>query len=369
MNESSTDLIRAVAAYGLACTATELPIEPLPPDTWRRLLELVASQRLAGFLAAAVVEGALAVTEDQQEQALESHVAAMCSALKLEALLLDTVALLTDAGLDHRVLKGSAVAHLDYADPALRSFGDIDLMVESDAFDEAVRVLCAQGHRRRFPQPRPGFDRRFSKGTSFTTVDGFEIDLHRTFLMGPFGLQVNLPDIWSEHTEFVLAGRSLRALAPHQRFLHACLHAALGDSPPRLSALRDVGEMVVHGTVDVPRVRELSSSWHADAALSRAVSLTWELFQLGDANELTAWALRYQPDEQERRFLRVYLEPGRSYAGKSLAALQVVPGLANKMAYVWALAFPKRSYVAERHGHHTRRWRRAAGALRQSGRP
>ncbi len=48
------------------------------------------------------------------------------------------------------------------------------------------------GGRRRFSEVRPGFDRRWGKGACVVAADGTELDVHRTFVAGPFGLTVDL---------------------------------------------------------------------------------------------------------------------------------------------------------------------------------
>ena len=82
-------------------------------------------------------------------------------------------------------------------------------------------------------EPRPGFDSRFSKGAAFTMPGGRDIDLHRTFVSGPFGLSVDLGGLFATSTPFVVGGRRLLGLGRTERFLHACYHAALGRGTPR----------------------------------------------------------------------------------------------------------------------------------------
>ena len=101
--------------------------------------------------------------------------------------MLRTVQRLDSVGIPVRVLKGTASSHLDYPDPALRTYGDVDLLVPGDHYEQAVRLLVSDGAHRRYPEPRTGFDRRFGKGCSLRTPDGLEVDLHRTFTMGPYG--------------------------------------------------------------------------------------------------------------------------------------------------------------------------------------
>ena len=182
------DVLRAVAAYGLPGTLTELPATPMPDSAWQQLLTDVRVHRLTGHLVHALLDGAFPAVDGQVQEAALAHAHAMTSALVLESVLLDAAAVLAAAGIQIRVLKGSASAHLDYRDPALRSFGDVDLLVRSNDVDEAVRILRQSGYERRYPQPRAGFDARFAKSVTLFSSEGHEIDLHRTLVLGPLGL-------------------------------------------------------------------------------------------------------------------------------------------------------------------------------------
>jgi hypothetical protein len=364
----STDLraaARAVAAYGLPGTTTELPRGPLADDDWAMLIGMARAQRMSGHLAHAIAGGDLAVTEEQLAEAGDSHLREMSLALLLERALLDVVDLFENLDIPYRVLKGSAVAHLDYADPSLRSFGDIDLLVPSSHFDAAVAGLSAAGHRRRFPEPRPGFDRRFGKGTSFSDAEDTEIDLHRTFVMGPYGLSISLEELWDTSSTFVLAARTIHALRPEHRFLNACYHAVLGNTPPRLVPLRDVTELLLAGNVDVDEIRRLAASWQAEAVLALAVRYAWDTFALADATALSFWAYRYAPEPWERRAIAVYQRPDAGYAARSLAAVRAIRGASNKLAFVRALTFPTREYLGGRHRSYLQRWRRGLRDLKR----
>ena len=145
----------AVAAHGLEGATLALPEVPVEPPVWAHLVAGAGHERITGLLVRAILDGALPATSEQTEEAGLAHRASMVAALALEATLVGAAALLEGAGIDHRVLKGTGVAHLDYPDPALRSFGDVDLLVRSSQFDDAVEVLVAVGHRRKFPEPRP----------------------------------------------------------------------------------------------------------------------------------------------------------------------------------------------------------------------
>lgn len=355
---------RAVAAHGLAGTLVKFPDEPLDDTVWTSLLRYCTHQRVPGYLLEAALDGALPTTPRQLDEAREAHLGSMWTVLLIERTLLKIADQLAAADVEFRVLKGSACASLDYPDPSLRSFGDVDLLVQPDSFDAAVKALLAAGHRRRFAEPRPGFDRRFSKGASFVTDDGFEVDLHRTFVMGPFGLRVDLDDLWRASTPFEVGGRKLQAIGHEQRFMHACFHAALGQSEPRLVPQRDVAEMLLFGSLDMARVHELMARWKAEPVVARAVRLAWDTLQLADVVSLSVWARRYQPDEREQRALAVYTSHRGSYAAKSMEALRAIPRLRDKAAFVAALTFPQRSYIRDHRLGFFTRLRRAASGVR-----
>jgi hypothetical protein len=340
-------LVDAVAAVGLPGALVELPDGPLPDDAWRKLLTRTADARTSGLLLAAVDRGSMPVTDSQREEALELHTGAMVQCLVLEALLLSTADFLDTIDVPFRVLKGSAVAHLDYSDPALRSFGDVDLLVRSEDFDRVAAALAGLGHQRLFRQPRPGFDRRFGKSTTFATSDHLEIDLHRTFVLGPFGLTVDLPRIWEASETFALGGRTLHALAPEARLMHAAYHAILGAFPARAQALRDVAEMLLFGGHDDRALVALSESWQADAVLARAVRLAWERFRIADVTRISAWATRHEPPTEQSRRLALYETEQSSYAAQSLAAVAVLPRFRDKVAFVRTLSLPDSHFLAE----------------------
>ena len=350
-------LARALAGHGLAGATGSWPSGPLSREEWSALLHDVRAQRLSGLLVEALASGALPSTVAQRDEASEVHFSRMCGVLLLESSTLQLLHALDEVGVETRVLKGSAVAHLDYPDPSLRPFADVDLLVRSCQVDLAVRVLTSLDHVRHSVEPRPGFDRRFGKGATFSSPNGHEVDLHRTFVMGPYGLRLRLDDLWERSATFSLAGRPVAALDPECRFLHACYHAALGDPVPRLVPLRDVAQMVLNGGLDLDRVTALTRSWQAEPVVARAVRLTWEWLQIGDLTALSTWAQRYVVSPRAEKDLAVYLdEDSRSYAAMSVAAFAALPSAKDRASLALALALPRRGFAPNGAGS---RWRRA----------
>ena len=161
MTSGSAELLAACAAYGLS-TSHQLPRGPLLAEEFSTLLAQAEHHRLVGFLGAAVRDGALAVDADQHvalEEVLEGWLA---HSLRVEALVLATAEELDKAAVPYRLFKGVALANTIYADPGLRVFADVDVLVPSPDFGRAADVLeSALGAERALPEltaspARPG---------------------------------------------------------------------------------------------------------------------------------------------------------------------------------------------------------------------
>jgi hypothetical protein len=355
----ATDLERtvdAVAGYGFA-GGRALPREPVEPAAWPAFLNRVAQQRMVGLLAAAISNESFPITEPQRAAVVELETQVAVASLILERLLLDVAARFDHDGIDFRALKGSAVAHNDYPDPSLRSFGDVDLLVRPRDFGRAVATLEAMGGRRVVPELRPDFDRRFGKGAVVGMHDDLEIDLHRTFVAGALGMTIDLDALFATATPFMLGDRKVLALATEERLLHACIHAAL-ERVVRRHSLRDIAQMASNGSLDVDRVVGMAESWRCGAVVARAIRLTWETLDLADAAPLSTWAGRYRSQPRERRLLDSYLSGDGSYTRRALSAIFVIPRPRDKLAYARALLFPQQRHLdARRSGRIGHVWR------------
>ena len=332
----------AVAGYGIDGVTRVFPEAALADDGWGALLAAAKANRVLGQLRAAVDGGAFPVTDEQRVQVRGAHRHVLLRVLSLEQHLVALHGVLD--GIDCRVLKGSAYAHLDYPEPAMRSFIDLDLLFRPADIDRAVAVLSDAGFARTLAEPRPGFDRRFDKGTTLRG-NGFEIDLHRTFVLGPWGVRVNIDELWDAGREFTVGGRRMIALSDANRFLHACYHAALGDWPLRLGSLRDVAQLMP-GTTDV---LDRARAWGVQAVVAAAVADATRLLGLPLTSPLQDWADSYVPTKREEHWLGLHTQATKTFAAQAIATLPVLPGVRNKAAYLRALIMPDSQYTEGRH--------------------
>ena len=164
--------------------------------------------------------GLLPLTDEQRARVADQHRVAMAHVLRVERVAIAVGAELRRRGVDFRLLKGVALAHGVYADPASRALVDGDLVVEPGSIGAAVCAVGALGGRRFVPELRPGFDARFGKDIPMI-VDGVAIDLHRTLISGPYGVTLPVDRLFRACRPVVIGGCQLPALDVVDAYLHA----------------------------------------------------------------------------------------------------------------------------------------------------
>lgn len=269
----------------------------------------MAEQRLWGVLAAAVADGWMPATEEQTREVADGHEQTVVGCLVLDRALVGLSSALTDAGIEHAAFKGVANALRLYPQPAWRTYGDIDLLVRGAQFDQAVTVIEFRGGTRQNPEPRPGFVARFGKSAAFDLPGRVEIDLHRTFQLGPFGLVAGQRDLLARRQAVELSGHVIPVLDPAASMVAGSFHIALPSDERRLVPLRDLAQMLDTGWADPEAVLITAGDWGALSVLAAAIQVTCELFGLPIGGGLARWAHEYRASRRERRWLRGYHDP------------------------------------------------------------
>ena len=296
---------------------------------------------------------------------LSDHTRWQAHALGLERLLLLVADRFGAAGIDFRVLKGVALAHVVYSDPSWRVGADLDLLIPSDRFDDAVGIgVNDLGGDQALPELRSGFDREFGK-ESLVCIGPYELDLHRTFVTGPFGLTIELDDLFQAGTPMSLGGRELLAFGPLHQLLHACYNTALGDYPVRLCSVRDLLLCRDRLEVDFDEFVATAERWHGTAVVRRAAELVIDIAGPDVAGGFVELAALTVP-RREAWLLRSYLTPARSYS-RPLASLAVIKGARARLRYASAVLAPSTTYLRSRGWTRRSHFGRAVRRLRRYG--
>lgn len=325
------------------------PDEPItvPEGAWGRALTGLLREKLTGIAAAALGVGALKLSDMEAAELLERQEGAMVHALELERRLLRLCEAFDAAGVDVLVLKGPAVAHTMYPDPSWRPFGDLDVLVRTRDWRTACALLPELGYRRKFPEPRLGFVERFGHTAAHRSDEGFEVDLHRTLVGGPFGLWMEPEELFDQTGTFDLGGRSLRRLDDTALLMHGLVHASLGHRPPLLLPLRDVVQAAVWGEIDRGRLADWGRRWRLGVVYEHASRAVEEA--LGSpVRPIVVPPTPPRAPRRERRALEAYTTDRRDRGGKALSSLRAISGVRAKAAYVWGLLFPSREFLRDR---------------------
>ncbi len=360
-------MAQRIAAY----TTGEADPMRVPTDRWRPLLGILVSQRLTGLAVAALEGGSLELTDEQHADLLERQREAMLRSLATERTLLELAGSLSDIGVSSIVLKGPALAHTVYPEPEWRPFGDLDLLVRGRDWASARSAVETLGFRRNVPEPRPGFDVRFGKAATHSNADGLQVDLHRTLVLGPFGLWIEPEALFSATTEFSLGGRRLMRLDDEALFLHACVHASLGWAPPLLLPVRDVAQIGAGVRLDRSVMADRIRAWRLAPVVAHALEVAEELS--GTVVPALDGVLDgIDVGEVERKALLAYTTGRRRRGGLDLSMVQAIPGLRAKAAYLRDLLVPTKEFLEARsrgangRGSYRRRWTVPLGWMKRN---
>jgi hypothetical protein len=332
--------IVALAGYGLA----QVPPLDARPAGIEEVVRAASGHKLIGVLAGAVAGGALDLEPDEFRVVAAAHEEAMNEALYLEEVLVEAIDVLAAVGIDHRVLKGSALAHVVHPDPSERCFGDNDVLVAAADIDAAVAALVDRGAVRPVPPLSASYDRRFAKSVTLSWA-GTELDLHRTLAAGPYGLLIDLDDLTRDPVEYLLGGRALRTLPTDQHLLHGAIHVALGDVEARLGNVRDLALLSRRPSLHCDAVVETAARWDCAAPVALGLRMTAALGH--ELSPIEEWAQEFEIGESDRRRLEAYSTRSKRFRRQALASLRVL-GWRDRMAFTRALLVPSGANRAAR---------------------
>lgn len=320
----------------------------LPPDCVEGGFAAQLQQtRLIGPLLAAAASGDVELPAELEADLVERQHGALLWCIELEVRLLEVRDAFDAAGgIEHLVIKGPAIAHLDALDPSVRTFADIDLLVAGRDLDQAVAILVAMGTTVPWAERRKGFDRRFAKSVTATFPEGMEFDLHRTLADGVFGHRIPLDNLFEHPDQLMIGGVGFGVLNRTHRLLHSAYHLLLGSPQPTLMNLRDLAGYLSDEDLTPDLVVPEAQLWGGTVVLAMAVDLVVE--RLGvELPEWTAWRADYRLNPAEVEMVERHRNEGSSLGRAKLDVAREM-SLRDRAAYLTALAWPSRAHLEDR---------------------
>jgi putative nucleotidyltransferase-like protein len=236
-----------------------------PGVDWPRLLLLAEEHGVPGQLAACLNnDGAPAVPPEIKQSFLERRRAQNFLTLRLTAELFRLLELFGKQGISALVIKGPVLAAQAYADPSVRTYGDLDLLVRQRDIRSATELMTASGYQAVVPVSAvdagkiPG-QYLFSKPDSTLLVE-----LHNDLTLRYFPRPLPIEDFFSRQIRVRLDAHEVPAPCLEDELVLICVHGAK-HFWERLSWIADVAGLVS---------RETSIDW--ECAVSSAESVQAE---------------------------------------------------------------------------------------------
>ncbi len=247
---------------------------------WARLLFLAEEHGVAGHLTASLrgLEAGLIPPETRQAL-VDRQRAQNFLTLRLTAELFRILERFTSEGIGALVVKGPVLAVQAYGDPAMRAYGDLDLLVRQRDIRRATELMIAAGYDAAVPLSAidagkiPG-QYLFSKPDSKLIVE-----LHNDLTLRYFPRRLPLEDFFARQIRVPLDAHEAPALSVEDQLVLICIHGAK-HFWERLMWIADVAALVKRQTgIDWQRVADSAQAVGAERMLRTGLRLASDLLQ------------------------------------------------------------------------------------------
>ena len=309
-----------------------------------QLLELAAEHGVLGHLAARLgkLDGD-SVLRETQRALLDGQRAQNLVTLRMTAELFRVLDQFASAGIGALVVKGPVLAVRAYGDPAMRSYGDVDLLVRQRDIRRATELMLAAGYHAAVSLATidagkiPG-QYLFSRADSKLLVE-----LHNDFTLRYFPRRLPL-ETWFERQAYVqLDSREVPALSVEDELVLICVHGAK-HLWERLMWIADVAALVSRqANLDWERAAFSAKEVEAGRMLHLGLGLSATLLKLRLPDVLLA---KITSDRATARLAAQVMKwlPAAGYAlpglfERAAFRIRMHGGLVSSPAYLMRLMF------------------------------
>jgi hypothetical protein len=247
---------------------------------WSRLTRLAEEHGVLGHLINRLGElSENAVPKEVRQTLLERHRAQVFSTMRMAAELVRLLELFALKDIPALVVKGPVLAMQAYGDPAMRSYGDLDLLVRQRDIRRATESLQSIGYQAAVLMD--AIDAGKIPGQYFFSKPETKliVELHNDFTMRYFPRRLPIEDFFTRQIRVCLDGHDAPALSVEDELILICIHGAkhLWD---RLVWIADVAALVSRQTgIDWQRVAKTAKEVGAERMLHTGLRLASDLLR------------------------------------------------------------------------------------------
>lgn len=184
--------------------------------------------------------------------------------------------------------KGPVLAWWVYPHPALREFGDLDILVRARDVGKARELLGSEGYRPRFAVPG-AIEQRFAEGGRqmvLTRLGGeVNVDLHWGMWARSSGLPEDFEGWWERRAAVPVAGRQVRTFGPEDSLVLLCLHG-VKHCWSSLGGLADIAALIASCAMDWDQVMAQAARLRLTRMLHVGIALASKVLGCGVPGEV-----------------------------------------------------------------------------------
>src|SRR6266403_837425 len=247
---------------------------------WARLLILAEEHGVTGHLTASLRGLEEGLIPPKIRQALvDRQRAQVVFTLRLTAELFRILDRFTSEGIGALVVKGPVLAVQAYGDPAMRAYGDLDLLVRQQDIRRATELMIAAGYEAAVPLSAIDGGKIPGQYLFFNPQLKLIVELHNDLTLRYFPRRLPLEDFFARQIRVRLDAHEAPALSVEDELVLISIHGAK-HFWERLMWIADVAALVSRQTgIDWQRVADSAQAVGAERMLHTGLRLASDLLQ------------------------------------------------------------------------------------------
>ncbi len=210
------------------------------PLDWSPIQNEAESQALAPLLYKHLNQANISLPRSTKRALQALYLRHRHANLTRQQTLLEIIAAFQKEQIQVLLLKGIALAHLVYPEPALRPMRDMDLLVKRSDARRAQKILQELGFQAPISSSKPLPSKHLTVATR--SVEGLliSVEIHHNLFEDDFPDSLTMDELTVPPLSFDLAGITIETLGYEDMLWHLCRHAVYIFQPLRLIWVADI---------------------------------------------------------------------------------------------------------------------------------